>query len=771
MKRSILGVAGGLTLLLSASIASGQAPVHLWSKRFGAVYSDVGNAVATDAAGNVFVTGYFRETVNFGGGVLVSAGGSQDIFLAKYNAAGVHQWSKRFGDTNVDGGYAVAVDASGNVFVTGYFSGTVDFGGGDLVSAGSGLGQDIFLARYNQDGVHQWSRNFGGGTNNLGRGIAVDVSGNVFVTGTFRDIVDFGGGNLTSAGSGDIFLAKYSATGAHLWSQRFGDTSFDNGYGVSVDGSGNVFATGAFRGSVDFGGGNFVSAGLNDIYVAKYNAGGVHQWSKRFGNTGDDFAYSVAADGSGSVFESGTFAGTVNFGGDDLVASGPGDAFLAKYDAAGLHKWSRNIGGTGLERGFSVAVNYQNDVFMTGLFQNTVDFGGGPLVSAGISDVFVAKYAATGTHLWSRGFGSAANDYGNGVAVDGSGDVVVTGFFSGTMNCGGNDLLSAGVEDVFVVKYAGNTAEPVIRAVTDVPRDQGRRVRIGFSRSFHDAPGSLTPIVSYEAYRRNDALPLVPLSGAMAAASRRQLLDSGWVYAGEVSAHGSDDYMMDATTDADSTIASGQHYSAFFIRAATAVVTTYFDSPIDSGYSLDNLAPGVPANLVYGAGVLGWKKSTAEDFDYFSVYGANTNSFAAATLVDYCVAPSMDVGASSYVFYFVTATDFSGNEGKPAVINALTGVGGTPKSYVLSISAYPNPFNPSTTIRYTLPSKGRVTLEVFDARGAHVVTLVDEEKAAGAYTREWTGRDDAGQAVSSGVYFARVSHSSGTRSYKMVLLK
>ena len=126
---------------------------------------------------------------------------------------------------------------------------------------------------------------------------------------------------------------------------------------------------------------------------------------------------------------------------------------------------------------------------------------------------------------------------------------------------------------------------------------------------------------------------------------------------------------------------------------------------------------------------------------------------------------------SPYAFYFVTATDFSGNESKPAVINTLSGAGGTPASYVLSISAYPNPFNPTTTIRYTVPSKGRVEVAVYDARGAHMATLVNAEKAAGAYTQAWNGRDGSGEAVSSGVYFARVTHGAGTRTYKMVLLK
>jgi hypothetical protein len=224
-------------------------------------------------------------------------------------------------------------------------------------------------------------------------------------------------------------------------------------------------------------------------------------------------------------------------------------------------------------------------------------------------------------------------------------------------------------------------------------------------------------------------------------------------------------------TIGDSTIALGQYYSVFFIRGATSNTFTFFDAPIDSGYSLDNLAPGVPASFAYATGQLSWDESSAADFDYFSVYGSNTNSFGAATLVDYTVAPTLDVAASPYVFYFVTAIDFSGNEGKPAAVNTLSGVGGTPKNYVLSISAYPNPFNPATTIRYTVPSKGRVTLEVFDAHGARVVTLISAEKDAGAYTATWTGHDDRGTAVGSGVYFARLTSPAGARSYKMTLLK
>jgi hypothetical protein len=163
----------------------------------------------------------------------------------------------------------------------------------------------------------------------------------------------------------------------------------------------------------------------------------------------------------------------------------------------------------------------------------------------------------------------------------------------------------------------------------------------------------------------------------------------------------------------------------------------FFDSPVDSGYSLDNLAPGIPNNFVYSAGALSWDESSDADFDYFSVYGSSTNSFGAATLIHYSVAPSLDVSTDIYNYYWVTATDFSGNEGKPAKVSPLSGVGGNVRRYVVSVSAYPNPFNPETTIRYTVPARGHVRLDIYDLRGERVTTLVDRECDAGSFTATW----------------------------------
>jgi hypothetical protein len=762
----IVHFAFALALCLVGGAVHSQTPAHSWSQRFGDAASQRAYSVATDGSGNIIVVGDFAGSINLGGGDLICQGG-QDMFVAKFDPAGVHLWSQRFGDSSLYGlqyATAVATDESGNIVVTGYYSGTVNFGGGNL---NGGSYRDVFVVKFNSAGVHQWSQRFGAwlDTNSAyGTSVAIDPSGNVIVAGEFEGDIDIASTTLTSNGGLDLFVAKLDAAGAYQWSQRFGDASNQWVPLVATDGAGNIAVTGHFGGTVDFGGGNLTSAGSNDIYLAKFSPAGVHQWSQRFGDAADQRGQYVATDGSGNVIITGWGGGTIDFGGGGLVG---GVYFLAKFNSAGVHQWSQKF-GTGLVTSSCVDTDADGNVIFAGHISGTIDFGGGLLTTVA-ADALLAKFNPAGEHVWSQCFGDSLYQSARSVATDGSGNAVVTGYFERTIDFGGGDLTSAGDTDVFVAKFNGVASEPLITSILDIGNDQGRGVRIEFSRSGHDEAGG--PVTQYEAYRRNDALAAPAPAVPGGTPTHAQLLDQGWVYAGDVPAHGVDVYLMDAPTDADSTIALGQHYSAFFIRAATDDPLTYYDCPVDSGYSLDNLAPGVPGGFAYGAGLLSWNESTAEDFDYFSVYGANTNSFATATLVDYCATPAMDVTTSPYVFYFVTATDFSGNEGKPAVVNTLTGTSGSPKSYVLSIVAFPNPFNPTTTIRYTVPSKGRVVVEIYDARGSHVATLVSGERDAGAYTQEWTGRDDSGRAVSSGVYFARVSHASGMRSYKLVLLK
>ena len=441
-----------------------QTPLHLWSDRFGDGEKQYGYSVATDASGNVVVTGRFEGSVDFGGGVLTEAGG-YDIFLAKFDASGNHLWSKRFGDARSQYGESVATDNSGNIVVTGRFQGSVDFGGGVLTNDGI---WDIFLVKFDASGNHLWSKRFGDGLSQYVYSVATDASGNVVVTGYFQGTVDFGGGVLTSDGGDDIFLAKFDASGNHLWSERYGGSLSQYGWSVATDASGNVVLTGRFANTVDFGGGVLTSAGSDDIFLAKFGASGNHLWSDRFGDTQSQYGYSVATDTSGSIVVTGRFEGTVDFGGGMLTSAGDNDIFLAKFDASGNHLWSERFGDGQSQSAWSIATDTSGNVAVTGYFQGTVDFGGGVLTEAGGFDTFLAKFDASGNHLWSERFGNGQSEFGTSVATDTLGNVVFTGYFGGSADFGGGVLTSAGENDIFLAKFA-----PTATGIFDSPHRYG----------------------------------------------------------------------------------------------------------------------------------------------------------------------------------------------------------------------------------------------------------------------------------------------------------
>jgi hypothetical protein len=383
-----------------------------------------------------------------------------DLFVAKYSGSdGRHLWSRHVEGTGISNtAYGIAVDSSGNVLVTGVFTGTADFGGGPLTSAG---GDDIFIAKYaGNNGGHLWSRRFGSTGQDRGYAVGVDAADDIIVTGYFGGSVDFGGGPLASAGGTDVFLAKYAAAGAHLWTKRLGGSSGDTPTGLAIDDSGTMVLTGYFQGTANFGGGSLASAGGTDVFLAKYSAAGAHLWSKRLGGTTDDHSSAVAVDGAGNVVVTGYFTGTADFGGGPLTSAGGTDIFLAKYSAAGTHLWSQRFGSSStygdVDNG--LAVDSTGNVVLTGAILGSVTFGGPTLVMTNNYDIFVAKFSGDGTHLWSKrpagsSTGGPGHDHGIAVTTDVNDNVVVTGDFVQAVDFGGGTLTSTGGADGFLVKF------------------------------------------------------------------------------------------------------------------------------------------------------------------------------------------------------------------------------------------------------------------------------------------------------------------------------
>ena len=471
-KKCLLSVA-----LLLFYFGNLNAQTYEWAKNFGGASLSVqGKSIATDASANVYSTGYFQGTVDFdpnaGTANLTSAGG-QDIFISKLAADGSYLWAKSIGGTAADNGLAITPDALGNIYVTGFFSGTADFdpgvGTANLTSSGN---SDFFISKLDASGNYIWAKAFGGANADVGYAIALDVAGNVYSTGIFQLTVDFdpgaGTANLTSAGSQDIFVSKLDANGNYVWAKSIGGTNIDIGYGITVDAGGNIYTTGYFVGTGDFdpsaGTANLSSTGDKDIFISKLATDGSYLWAKSIGSTLGDISYGIAVDVSGNVFTTGYFNGTVDFdpgtGTANLTSSGSFDIFISKLDVSGNYVWAKAFGGATADVGYAIALDLAGNVYSTGVFQTTADFDPGAgtvnLTVAGNTDIFISKLAADGSYLWAKSIGGATTDYGYSIATDDLGNVVTTGYFQGTADFDPSaaiaNLTSTGNIDIFISK-------------------------------------------------------------------------------------------------------------------------------------------------------------------------------------------------------------------------------------------------------------------------------------------------------------------------------
>ena len=440
-----------------------------WSKDFGgpAVAAGAwGTSVAVDGHDDVVGAGYFQNSVDFGNGAVSAA--SVSGFIGKYSGSGgAFTWLRQIGGPGTTYIYAVATDSQGDVFVTGNFTQTADFGGQSLTSVGAA--DVFLAKYAGADGRLLWAENFGGSGSEAGNSLRVDAAGNVILTGYFTNTANFGGRPLVSKGMADIFIAKYSGSnGTQLWSAGFGSTGSDQGTSLDVDAAGDIVVTGKFNATVDFGGGSLNSAGGTDIFLAKYaGSSGSHLWSHRYGGSGDDSAASVALDSNGNAVVTGYFRYTVDFGAGGVVGSDRGSIFLAKYASQdGGYLWAQGFNTptvTG-DSANAVTVDSNDNIALTGAISGNVDFGGGPLVGNFDIDTFVAVFSGGGSQLWSHRYGGLYADYGNSLATDSFGNVVTLGTFHTSIDLGCGTLQSPGNDDTFLVKFAANTSLPTATA-------------------------------------------------------------------------------------------------------------------------------------------------------------------------------------------------------------------------------------------------------------------------------------------------------------------
>jgi hypothetical protein len=753
-----------LGFLLIAPAVSAEIPDHVWSQRFGDSSVQEGSSVVVDASGNVIVAGNFKGTVDFGGGTLTSAG-DYDIFVLKFDATGNHVWSKRFGDSSRQIGMSVAVDEFGNVLVTGHFKGTVDFGGGSLTSS---YYEDIFLVKFDAGGGHIWSKRFGTPYEQFGESVVVDGLGNVIFTGAFADTVDFGGGPLASAGGHDVIVAKFDASGGHLWSNRFGDLKTDFGYDVAADASGSVIVTGYYAGDLDFGGGPLPSAPFPDIncFIAKLDASGSHLWSEGFGDSTDrQTASTVDVDASGNAYFTGHFNGTADLGGGPLTSYHMSDIVIAKFDPNGNHIWSQIFAGFESQVPYSAAVDVSGNLIVTGQIRGTVDFGGGPLSPLGDAweDIFVAKFDGSGSHVWSRRYGASGPQRGRGAAVDGSGNVIVTGDFKTTVDFGGSLLTSAGDRDIFIAKFRPGACalvlcpeDTLIEAFSTIDALVLDGFTIANTESspltfnYHvTTPGPAILMDNGDPASLAGTTPLLPPCGSLSPPDA----------ALEVPAITS--YTVQPVTYHVSCVEDPS-------LVDSCVTLVVFDAPVAaviSSFVVDAIDGGV--RLI-------WEVFSDDEVQGYRIYRAmESNSSAELVNPEGLIPPETRMFVDDGVRYG-RAYDYTlgvVQEDGSEIRSQIATVNLNAPSFVL-YQNIPNPFNPATTIRFDVPVGGaHTTLAVYDVSGRLVRVLVDKHMAEGTYREDWDGSDANGNAVASGVYFYRLDAPAFVRTRKMVILK
>ncbi|MFL5763247.1 MAG: SBBP repeat-containing protein [Bacteroidia bacterium] len=456
-----------------------------WASNFGGDHNGRGLSIKSDDAGNIYTSGYFEGTFDFDPGPgtynMVSHG-SYDAFITKQSPTGALIWVKTLGGLYEDVPLSMDVDEAGNIFVTGFYSDTVDFDPGPGITqlcSGGWSHQEVFVCKFTNAGHLFWAKTFEspGGTNH-GVCLKIDSSDNIYLTGSYA-----GTTNLEPStpgfdvSGGTIFICKIDSTGMTQWVKTFeglgsGSTT---PYSLTLDPDGNVYTTGTLSGTIDFdpgpGTANESSGAVYfDIYVSKLDNNGNFKWVKKFDNTDQAFPYSIAADGNGSVVTAGVFVGDIDLDPGPLGDHHTGTSgsaqnfFLSKLDLNGNFQWGKGISSSiGDLIGQAVVIDSAYNIYATGSIWGSADFDTGPgtdmCTSSGDFDVFVSKFDGWGNFQWVRAIGDPGpkRSMAGNMSVK-NGKLYLTGYFNNDCDFDTDTTTylltsSLGTYDIFSAQY------------------------------------------------------------------------------------------------------------------------------------------------------------------------------------------------------------------------------------------------------------------------------------------------------------------------------
>ena len=423
---NLTAASGGVGMFISKLSPTGA---FIWAKSFdgGSYTFNHIRSVATDASGNIYTVGEFGAAMDFdpspSTSFTLAPNGPSSIFVSKLDASGNFVWAFQLGSpSNADYCGQVTVDASGNIYIVGFYDQTVDFDPTAGVSnlSVTGGGTDVFIAKYTSAGNYIWAGRIGGG-GAVGVSIAVDASQNIYATGRFSGTADMDpspsatstlAATSTSAAGYDMFVCKLDASCNFVWAKQFSGNGLESPLAITLDGSANVYLTGNFNGTVDFdpsAATHTLTANAGaDAFICKLNTSGTFMWAHAFGSstTDNDSGYDVKVSSPGNVFITGVFYGTTDFNPSPtatnvLSSAGSGDIFVSKFDSNGNFVWAKQMSGTNYDEGNSIAVDASENIYITGGSYGVVDYDPSPassytLASAGDRDIFICKLKPNG---------------------------------------------------------------------------------------------------------------------------------------------------------------------------------------------------------------------------------------------------------------------------------------------------------------------------------------------------------------------------------------